>query len=182
MITHVIFDLIGNDLQNQVMAYLWFEIRIKHIPVWDWYTSSEFLLFHWTQCFLYMVIRIKTTSINPDPWSPVAGGDTRVVIRTKIAFVNPDPWSPVAGIDTRVVIRTKTISVIPDPRSQVAGGYTQVIIRTKTTFVDPDPCVRWQADIPKWLFVQRQHLLILTHASGSRHIYPSDYPYKDNIC
>ena len=30
MITHVIFDLIGNDLQNQVMTYLWFRIRIKH--------------------------------------------------------------------------------------------------------------------------------------------------------
>ena len=66
------------------------------------------------------------------------------------------------------------------------GGrwYTQVIIviiRTKTTSVDPDPCVKWQADIPKWLFVQRQHLLILTHASSGRRIYPSDYPYKDNI-
>ena len=30
MITHVIFDLIGNNLQNQVMAYLWFGIRMKH--------------------------------------------------------------------------------------------------------------------------------------------------------
>ena len=30
VITHVIFDLIGNDFQNQVMTYLWFEIRIKH--------------------------------------------------------------------------------------------------------------------------------------------------------
>jgi len=65
---------------------------------------------------------------------------------------------------------------------QVAGRYTQVIIRTKITSTDPDPCVRWQADIPKWLSVQRQHLLILTHASGGRWIYPSDYPYKDNIC
>jgi len=45
MITHVIFDLIGNDLQNQVMTYLWFEIRMKHLPVWDWYTLSDFLLF-----------------------------------------------------------------------------------------------------------------------------------------
>ena len=44
MITHVIFDLIGNDLQNQVMTYLWFGIRIKHLPVWDWYTLSDFLL------------------------------------------------------------------------------------------------------------------------------------------
>jgi len=35
MITHVIFDLIGNALQDQVMAYLWFGIRTKHLPVWD---------------------------------------------------------------------------------------------------------------------------------------------------
>ena len=33
MITHVIFDLIGNDLQNQVMTYLWFGIRMRHLPV-----------------------------------------------------------------------------------------------------------------------------------------------------
>ena len=45
MITHVIFDLIGNDLQNQVMTYLWFGIRMKHLPVRDWYTLSDFLLF-----------------------------------------------------------------------------------------------------------------------------------------
>ena len=45
MITHVIFDLIGNDLQNQVMTYLWFEIRIKHLPVQGLYTLSDFLLF-----------------------------------------------------------------------------------------------------------------------------------------
>jgi len=68
------------------------------------------------------------------------------------------------------------------PMRQAADGYTQVIIRTKATSADLDPCARWQADIPKWLFVQRQHLLILTHASGGSRIYPSDYPYKDNIC
>jgi len=68
------------------------------------------------------------------------------------------------------------------PMRQVAGGYTRVIIRTKTTYADLDPCVRGQADIPKWLSIQRKHLLILTHASGGRRIYPSDYPYKDNIC
>ena len=45
MITHVIFDLIGNNLQSQVMTYLWFGIRIKHLPVRDWYTLSGFLLF-----------------------------------------------------------------------------------------------------------------------------------------
>ena len=45
MITHVIFDLIGNNLQSQVMTYLCFGIRIKHLPVRDWYTLSGFLLF-----------------------------------------------------------------------------------------------------------------------------------------
>jgi len=45
MITHVIFYLIGNDLQNQVMTYLWFKIRVKHLPVWGLYTLSDFLLF-----------------------------------------------------------------------------------------------------------------------------------------
>ena len=35
MITHVIFDLIGNNLQSQVLTYLWFGIRMKHLPVWD---------------------------------------------------------------------------------------------------------------------------------------------------
>ena len=45
MITHVIFDLIGDNLQSQVMTYLWFEIRMKHWPVRDWYTLSDFLLF-----------------------------------------------------------------------------------------------------------------------------------------
>jgi len=29
MITHVVFDLIGNDMKNQVMTYLWFGIRMK---------------------------------------------------------------------------------------------------------------------------------------------------------
>ena len=45
MIARVIFGLIGNDLQSQVMTYLWFRIRIKHLPVWDLYTLSDFLLF-----------------------------------------------------------------------------------------------------------------------------------------
>ena len=52
MITHVIFDFIGNDLQNQVMTYLWFRIRVKHLPVWDLYTLSDFLLFQLDPVFL----------------------------------------------------------------------------------------------------------------------------------
>ena len=42
MITYVVFDLIGNDLQSLVMTYLWFRIRMKHLPMWDWYTLSDF--------------------------------------------------------------------------------------------------------------------------------------------
>jgi len=45
MTTHVIFNLIGNDLKSQVMTYLWFGIRMKHLPVWDLYTLSGFPLF-----------------------------------------------------------------------------------------------------------------------------------------
>ena len=52
MIAHVIFDLIGNDLQSQVMTYLWFRIRMKHLPVWDLYTLSDFLLFRLDPVFL----------------------------------------------------------------------------------------------------------------------------------
>ena len=68
------------------------------------------------------------------------------------------------------------------PMRQVVGGCTQVIIHTKTTSADLDQCVRWQADIPKWLSIQRQHLLILTRALGGytqviiRSKTTSDYP------
>ena len=33
MIARVIFDLIGNDLQSQVMTYVWFRIRMKQLHV-----------------------------------------------------------------------------------------------------------------------------------------------------
>ena len=53
MIAHVIFDLIGNDLKRHVLTYLWFGIRMKHLPVWDLYTLSDFSsIFSLTQCFL----------------------------------------------------------------------------------------------------------------------------------
>jgi len=45
MIMHISFDLIGNDLQSQVMTHLWFGIRMKHLSVWDLYTLSSFPLF-----------------------------------------------------------------------------------------------------------------------------------------
>ena len=44
IIMHIIFDLMGNDLQNQFMTYLLFEIKMKHLPVWnfihlEWFSS-----------------------------------------------------------------------------------------------------------------------------------------------
>jgi len=45
MIKYVISDLIGNELQSQIMTYLWFEIRMKHLLVCGLYTLSDFLLF-----------------------------------------------------------------------------------------------------------------------------------------
>jgi len=35
MIMHIILDLMGNDLQNWFMTYLWFGIKMKHLPVWS---------------------------------------------------------------------------------------------------------------------------------------------------
>ena len=140
-------------------------------------------------------------------WSmrQVAGGYTQVIICTKTTSADLDPcvrwqqdiakWLSVQRQHQLILIHASggrriylSDYLYKDniywswPMRQVAGEYTQVIIRTKTTSVDPDPCVRWQTNIPKWLSVQRQHLLILTHASGGRRIYPSDYSYKDNIC
>ena len=55
MITHVIFDLIGNNLQSQVVTYLWFGIRMKHLPVRDWYTLSDFLLFFVRKAYVDLI-------------------------------------------------------------------------------------------------------------------------------
>ena len=42
MITHIIFDLMGNDLQSQIMTCLWFGVRMKHLPVWDFIHFERF--------------------------------------------------------------------------------------------------------------------------------------------
>ena len=42
VIVRLIFDLIGNHVQNRVMVQLWFGNRIKHLPVWVLYTMSDF--------------------------------------------------------------------------------------------------------------------------------------------
>jgi len=139
------------------------------------------------------------------PMRQVAGGYTQVIIRTKTTSIDPDPcvrWQ--ADISNWLSVQRQHLLILTHatsgrqiypcdylyqdnicwswPMRQVAGRYTRVIIHTKTTSVDPNPCVRWHADIPMWLSKPRQHLLILSQASGGRQIYPSDYPYKDNIC
>ena len=47
MIMHIIHDLMGNDLQNQYMTYLWLGIKMKHLPVWSF--------MHRCAVFLYLV-------------------------------------------------------------------------------------------------------------------------------
>jgi len=68
------------------------------------------------------------------------------------------------------------------PFPEMSTSSSRDFLVSQTTSVNPDPWVRWQADIPKWLSVQEQHLLILTHESGGNQTYPSDCPYKHNIC
>ena len=38
VIVRLIFDSIGNRVQNKVMVQLWFGKRVKHLPVWVFYT------------------------------------------------------------------------------------------------------------------------------------------------
>ena len=52
------------DLQSQVMTYLWFEIRMKHLPVWDLYTLSNFLLFQLDPMFL-LNAHLETKCLYP---------------------------------------------------------------------------------------------------------------------
>ena len=45
VIVRLIFDSIGNRVQNRVMVQLWFGIRVKHLPVWvfihyEWFYSQ----------------------------------------------------------------------------------------------------------------------------------------------
>ena len=42
MIAHIIFDLIGNDLQIQSTTYMWFGIKMKHLPMWDFIHLEQF--------------------------------------------------------------------------------------------------------------------------------------------
>ena len=47
MIMRMILDLMGNDLQNQFMTYLWFGIEMKHLSVWSF--------MHLWAVFLYLI-------------------------------------------------------------------------------------------------------------------------------
>jgi len=42
MIMHIIFDLMGNDLQSQSMTHQWFGIKMKYFPVWDFIHLERF--------------------------------------------------------------------------------------------------------------------------------------------
>ena len=42
MIAHIIFDLMGNDLESPSMTYLWVGIKMKHLPVWDFIHLERF--------------------------------------------------------------------------------------------------------------------------------------------
>jgi len=52
MIMHIIFDLMENDLQSQFMTYLWFGIKMKHLPVWDFIHLERFSTIQLDQFFL----------------------------------------------------------------------------------------------------------------------------------
>jgi len=56
MIMHIILDLMGNDLQNWFVTYLWFGIKMKHLLVWSfihlvWFSSIQLDL-----VFLLMIL------------------------------------------------------------------------------------------------------------------------------
>ena len=54
MIIRIIFDLMGNDMQSQSMAYLWFGIKMKHLPVWDFIHLEQFSSIRLDPMFLFM--------------------------------------------------------------------------------------------------------------------------------
>jgi len=173
------------SVQKQHLLILTYASGGRRIYLGVIHTSTTFTnpdqCVRWQAEIPQVVIHTKTTSTDPDPCVRWQAEIPLVVIHTKITYANLDPcvrWQ--ANILSGSPYKHNICWSLP--MGQVAGGYTQVIIRTKTTSTDLDPCVTWQTDIPKWLSVQRQHLLILTHASGGRRICPSDISYKDNIC
>jgi len=54
MIMYIIYDLMGNDLESQSMIYLWFGIKMKHLPVWDLIHLEQFSSIRLDPVFLLM--------------------------------------------------------------------------------------------------------------------------------
>jgi len=54
MIAHIIFDLMGNDLESPSMTYLWVGIKMKHLPVWDFIHLERFSSIRLDPVFLLM--------------------------------------------------------------------------------------------------------------------------------
>ena len=63
LIMHNIFDLMGNDLRNWFMTYLWLELR-WNTCLFEIYTPLRgFSLFEWIQCFLWCFLETKCEMI-----------------------------------------------------------------------------------------------------------------------
>ena len=54
MIMHVIFDLMGNNLESQFMTYMWFGIKMKHLHVQDFIHLQRFSSIGLDPVFLLM--------------------------------------------------------------------------------------------------------------------------------
>ena len=63
MIMHIIFDLMGNDLQNQFMTYLWFGIKMKHLHVWSFIHLVRFSSIRLDRVFLLMLLKKQNANV-----------------------------------------------------------------------------------------------------------------------
>ena len=59
MIMHIIFDLMGDDLQNWFMTYLWLELRWNTCMCEIYTPLRGFPLFECIQCFLWCSLETK---------------------------------------------------------------------------------------------------------------------------
>ena len=55
MIMHIIFDFMGNDLQNWFLTYSWLELRWNTCQCEIYTPLTSFPLFEWIQCFLLLL-------------------------------------------------------------------------------------------------------------------------------
>ena len=63
MIAHIIYDLMGNDLQSQSTTYLWFGIKMKHWPMWDFIHLEQFFSIQLGPVFLLMFSYKRNTNV-----------------------------------------------------------------------------------------------------------------------